>query len=107
MEQWQQALTDYTGRWAFVLSLSKRMIFGLECIRDAKPLERETGHFIPILKSLERRGLVEHWNMPADPAIYTGPRWGWKITPAGDAVCTLLVLAGQMSKPRIRVENAA
>ena len=101
-QEWQQQFANSVGNWAFVLTLSRRMVFVLEFIRDNKTNEQNpflkgtasilgprSGHWIPCYNSVQKRGLVEHW-------VRDG-RSSYRLTPAGEAVCKLCEYAGVMS----------
>lgn len=104
---WRQDFTGFTGQMAFVLSLSRNMILGLSCLHHQKPLYEFTGHFVPIHCALQRRGLIQH-NMCIELNEDEEPRekYWWSITPAGELVIKLLMLAGQIPETLIK-ENAS
>jgi hypothetical protein len=101
---WKVAFQEYTGQWAFVLSLSRRMVFFLRIIRDGQywddpcpGVNHPRNQFIVGTGTLERRGLIK--------AIYKTEKFkgedvtrlaNWELTPAGELVCELMVLAGLM-----------
>jgi hypothetical protein len=98
---WQQKLSESTGQWAFVLTLSRRMIFALGLVRDGtwrgaeRPnpgsiLGRHGGGFVAAVHPLISRGLVWH-KWPEPKGNYYG------LTPAGEAVCRLLEYAGLLA----------
>jgi hypothetical protein len=104
-DQWKQNFAEHTGQWAFALHLSRRQINALAYLREGRPLMGlEFPHFISIEAGLIRRGLIENiwFPMPNDRFPDAKSRY-LKITPAGLVVCDLLVLAGLMEKPRLRV----
>lgn len=96
---WKSALAESTGQWAFVLSISRRMVFTLQCVRDgigAKPFYKgestilgvRSGHWIPCMSAIMKRGLVEH--VEKDGSMH------YVLTPAGQCVVQLLEYAGLM-----------
>lgn len=125
MQEWQRNLAAHTGQWAFVLSLSRNMVFVLRQVRDntftwSKPGARQEQRklreqcgirydiFVPGIKSLINRGLVQHIERPKDAPMEVP---SFVLTPAGIAVCYLLVYAELMPKQRVkagqRVEEPA
>lgn len=112
LEPWQQALAEHTGQWAFVLTLSRRMVFFLTLIRDgdywrsydrdrAALYGRHRNHFISANGSLEQRGLIVRVSMKRK--LSNGEEIdaiNYKLTPAGVVVCRLLVWAGVMPDKR-------
>jgi hypothetical protein len=106
---WQSRLAEATGSLVFVLTLSRRMVAALQFVRDyspehcwmqqAKPVFGPAfGHFVPSMRTVENRGLVEHIYYENKEA---GNRSAWKLTPAGERVCDLLVFAGLLPAQRI------
>jgi hypothetical protein len=100
---WKHALAEATGNWAFVLSISRRMVFTLRCVRDGDHggvflrgestiLGRTSGQWIPAVGSLMKRGLVIH-TVSDEGSRYT-------LSPAGECVCKLLEYAGLMDAKR-------
>jgi hypothetical protein len=88
-EMWRKALADSTGQWAFVLSLSRRMIGMLQIVRDctyAGIVNGNTAH--ATMRCLEHRGLVRFELKIGTP--YGGK---WELTPAGECVLQLLEFA--------------
>ncbi len=95
---WKQNLRESTGQMVFVLSLSRRMVEGLIFVRDVAPIPQFkrsdytncptiSSHFVVALGALQRRGLVVHCH-PDTPS--------WRLTPAGERVCDLLVFCALM-----------
>lgn len=107
---WKAALAESTGNWAFVLTISRRMVFTLQCVRDGigakyfyegapTILGPRSGHWIPSMSSVMKRGLVDH----------VGPDGNrrYVLTPAGECVVRLLEYAGLM-QPKVKpVEQPA
>ena len=101
---WQDEFTRYTTGFAFNLTLSRDQANLLAAI-GADEWQgwvgaAGRGNFIPIVKALIRRGLVEHnpainaANLPANMK----PKWFYRLTPAGQHVVALLQLTG-VAKP--------
>lgn len=100
MSEWQDDFTRYSTGFAFNLTLSRDQANLLEAI-GFNAWEGWTGfsgrgNFIPVVKALIRRGLVEHnpiihaANRPAN----SRPKWFYRLTPAGQHVLALLRLSG-------------
>lgn len=100
MNNWQGAFRETVTSTAFNLSLSKHMVRALElAYYYDNGLEKgvqfaDFGLSVPAMRSLVRRGLVEHhdWygmanDRPKDHKWYT-------FTPAGKHVFELCILAG-------------
>jgi hypothetical protein len=102
-ERWKKQLADSTGQWAFVLTLSRRMIWMLQIVRDCEysGLVNAQSSFAT-LKCLERRGLVNFELKLGTP--YGGK---WDLTPAGECVVKLCEYAGVMSKEQIATHKKA
>ncbi len=109
---WRAQLAEATGKWAFVLSLSKRMIFFLTIVRDeAYTWSRDEeishypgfsdhrNHFIGGISALRNRGLVEpvfeQYQHDGKTAVRTKT---YRLTPAGEAVCKLCEYVGLMKE---------
>lgn len=103
-EESRKAFSSAVQSVAFSLTLSRRMVSMLRVIRD-ESLDRarsfsahvEAGitrdgswHIIPLLRSLERRGLIYYSGPAGSPSC---------LSDAGKAVCELLVLADMISPP--------
>ena len=110
MEAWQESLKAYTGQWAFVLNLSRRMVYFLTLIRDKKYYsswdERDKCgmrmHFVSSCGSLRERGLIEKVVVMRDYGRGPTETIDYKLTPAGIVVCKLLVMAELMPARRGR-----
>lgn len=93
-EDWQAALAASTGQWAFVLTLSRRMIDALHIVRDCpNQLWLGSAYTTPML-SLVRRGLIAFRlaslkDTPSHLAILNR----YELTPAGESVVKLLEYA--------------
>ncbi len=120
-EVWKQALAEHTGQWAFVLSISRRMVYFLTIIRDGEyhksgnapvKIGSPRNHFVSTTGCLEARGLIERVHKTRAEIIFGQEKpytyLDWKLTPAGQLVCQLLVFANLMpEKKRTRKEKAA
>lgn len=105
------AFAGYVQSVAFNMTLSRNMVDGLGLVRDywfnaipmptcadadnKSPRLYYTNHTIPMVRALERRGLVLHdWvepkSAPKDHRYY-------KLTRAGALMCELLVEAGLLA----------
>lgn len=89
---WKSRLAESTGQWAFVLSLSRRMISALELICASESQLQLGMHFATVFRALERRGLVEF--KLRDHVT----ECRWELTAAGECVVQLLKHAGQFKK---------
>lgn len=111
--RWKEALASSTGQWAFVLSLSRTMVFFLAIIRDGTYFDAAQNdearitrfhvrnRFISGTNSLKNRGLIEE--VLETYEIHGKKEWrvaNWILTPAGEAVCQLLVFAGLMAEAK-------
>jgi hypothetical protein len=98
---WKRKLADSTGQWAFVLTLSRRMIWMLQIVRDCTyeglVNANSSQH---TLQSLEKRGLVQFELNLAKP--YGGK---WDLTPAGEHIVKVLEFAGVMDKTKISMND--
>lgn len=88
---WQVALAEATGQWAFVLTLSRRMVNMLSVVKhaDFPGLINSNAHgTFHTMQSLERRGLVRF-------ELKIGTPFGgkWVLTPAGKCALKLLEYA--------------
>lgn len=96
-KNWQQKLADSTGQWAFVLTLSRRMIWMMQVVRDCDYsgiVNANVSHIT--LTRLESRGLVIFKFKKEAP--FGGK---WELTPAGECIVKLLEFAGLMSREKI------
>lgn len=127
-----ERFADHVQSIAFHLTLSRRMIEALGLlyhygrIRDCenkfihnKPERWETppsvdSHTVPIMSSLERRGLVIHNPMPKrdltgdyHPVASIWKHKSFLLTEAGEKVCELLILAGLLNKRETKRKTRA
>ncbi len=102
-DQARALFSSYVQSVAFNMTLSRNMVDALWAVREFGSCHRDEAkdsvapyvhnHSAPLMKALERRGLVWHdWivNAPA------GHRY-FKLTRAGELMCELLVEAGLIS----------
>jgi hypothetical protein len=98
---WKRKLADSTGQWAFVLTLSRRMIWMLQIVRDCTLwgiVNANSSHHT--LLSLERRGLVEF------KLDLRQPHGGmWYLTPAGEHIVKVLEFADVMDKKKLPLND--
>jgi hypothetical protein len=114
--------SNYVQSIAFNLTLSRAMIEGLTLIRDWNidrlPMPNMSDHnatsarfsglsrAVPLVRALERRGLVWHDYVPQMEAPKNHAYF--KLTKAGELVCDLLIEAGLMlARPKKRTARAA
>lgn len=114
MSDWRDDFTRYTTGFAFQLSLSRDQASLLEAISLAPkgfPADwvgaSGRGTFVPCVKALDRRGLIEH--NPAHALNERGVtiKWHYRLTPAGQHVLELLRLSGVAVTRRAANEVAA
>lgn len=123
MSNWQEKFQDTATNVAFHLTLSRRMILALEMAREysegrcgrATEAMQKFGYFIPSVRSLIERGLVEHHDRPANWDKLTTlekmiqereHRW-YTLTPAGKLVWEMCVLAGLVQEYNASAEKVA
>jgi hypothetical protein len=96
--EWKKRLAESTGQWAFVLTLSRRMIWMLQIVRDCEysGVVNATSS-LATLRCLQNRGLVIFELKLGTP--YGGK---WSLTPAGESAVQLCEYAGVMSKERLQ-----
>jgi hypothetical protein len=117
---WRNKFKEHTTNIAFQLSLSGNMVRALEMAhayhhgrnREAHNISYDFGRSVPSIRCLINRGLVEHHDMdgskmntPAQLAEYANHRW-YTLTPAGDAVYQLCVIAGLITPVHIAANEA-
>lgn len=122
-----QKFGEYAQSTAFVMTLSKGMISALQYVRDMPTndvvLNRIDGnrktfllssHFVPTIKSVERRGLVNWHPYEKHPEYDRTNPWktlrnhrSWTLTRAGELMCELLVEAGLMAEKQRKKRSAA
>lgn len=102
---WQHAFAAYTTGVAFHVSLSHdqaSLIAHMGTGQKATDWVSRSGRntFVPTVKGLIKRGLVEHNLVAANPSLLVyGARvkWHYRLTPAGQHVLALLKLCGLAS----------
>lgn len=104
---------DHVTSVSFHLSLSRAMVFAMQCIADRRGTDTrewlDAGHkcdrFVPSVKALGARGLVTH----EDPAKMKPKfaRYPYSFTEAGEHVFALLVIAGLCREPVKRTRRKA
>lgn len=114
---WKQRFSDSTTNIAFNLRLTKEMVYTLECIylnQLARGIDENFGRFIPAVRNLISRGLVEHHDIPEDFSswdslkkleFHNNHKW-YVLTPAGTHVVELLKLSGLIKNLSV-VQEAA
>lgn len=99
-DQARALFSSYVQSVAFNMTLSRNMVDALWAVREFGSCHRDeakatvapyvSNHSAPLMKSLERRGLVWHdWIKDAPPGHFY-----FKLTKAGELMCALLVEAG-------------
>ncbi len=118
---WRSQLAEATGKWAFVLSLSKRMVFFLNLVRDDvyswsrdeevshyHGFAEHRNHFIGGISALRTRGLVEpvfeQYQHNGKTEVRTKT---YRLTPAGEAVCRLCEYVGLMPVEKSKQKRRA
>lgn len=93
---------EYVTSTAFHLTLSKNMIYVLDCIMR-RSTDYSLSHWVTATKRLGARGLVVH----TSPGDMTPPwsKYPWKVTAAGKLVYKLLLEANLIE--RIREDKRA
>lgn len=114
---WADDFTRYTTGFAFNLTLSRDQTSLLEAIgNDASGAVHGwagasgRGVFIPVVKALIRRGLVEHnpaCSIVGQSAMGIKIKWYYRLTPAGRHVLELLRLSGVAGAASVAVEEVA
>ncbi len=125
--------SEYVQSVAFNMTLSRAMIATLHYVRDCETWQQEMATagtegnrlkiiprasngadmFIPHIRAVERRGLVEFVDYEMHPDR-PGKPMGWRpkgyrpfvLTRAGELVCELLVEAGLMPAAKVRQRKA-
>lgn len=101
----QNKFANYVQETSFNLSLSRHMVSLLQLIRDGYTINditnrkatitpRANSHWVPLMGTLERRGLVIYQPRPVDQEV--GGWMTWRLSKAGLIVCDLLVEAELM-----------
>lgn len=118
---WQNKFKDHTTNVAFHLTLSRNMVRALEIAhayhhckqQEAYYISQDFGRTVPSMKCLISRGLIEHHDIdgrlqttPEQLEAYYKHRW-YTLTPAGEAVYQLCVLAGLIIRPQQASNKAA
>lgn len=113
---WESNFKDSTTNVAFNLQLSRHMVSAMNLVYDYElriTPDLSMPLFVPAVKNLISRGLVEHHDIGAEYDSMTdiekmsyklNHRW-YTFTPAGKHVFNLLVLAGLITRPRLVVED--
>ena len=107
---------DYAQRIAFNLTLSRNQITSLAMVAIYDkgvqwPGDRSRQNpdlFIPGVRGLESRGLIEHnkaWALSAAEQVNADLSWVFRLTQAGEHVHALLKIAGVL--PQLQVRNKA
>lgn len=107
---WIEKFRDEVTNASFHLTLSSRMVLALGmCKAYSKsndPIARMMGekfnHFVPAVRALINRGLVEHHHLPAriielrepERSMEHNKHTWYTLTPAGEHVYQMCVLAG-------------
>lgn len=116
------AFSGYVQSVAFNMTLSRNMVDGLANTRDywhnaipmptvgdpdyKSPRLYENNRSVPLMKALERRGLVWHDYVPPTEAP-RNHRY-YKLTRAGELMCELLVEAGLIqAAPKVERKRSA
>ena len=118
MAKYDSRFAGYATRVAFDLRLTRTQIFYLSMVdagyynldfeEKVKAENEFVGRdiFVPQVRGLIERGLVEH-----QAAVKTRPRrnsdWVYRLTPAGSHVFSLLQIAGLAVKFAVNEEKAA
>ncbi|WP_379069235.1 hypothetical protein ACHMW4_04225 [Mesorhizobium sp. UC22_110] len=110
---WSDAFANYTTGMAFHIALSHdqaSMVVYLGFKGEPSQWQSRSGRgtFIPTVKALIKRGLVEH-NPMIGTRLPSGVKvkWIYRLTPAGEHVFYLLKFAGLADHQPIRSQQVA